>query len=174
MTTSTLNSVLDHADARKLDEQKAAKAREAEVIAAMRQEIGPHHYDEAKRQVPILEQAITQRFQPFLQRLATMSAQAPALRDDMRHALHDMNLVCESSVRQVLGGIQVYEGLSLKPLLWKDGRSIDVNLRTARMAWIRSELFSHNGKIEFLANQQAIIARYIEDSGWPAVPTVRD
>lgn len=173
MTTAT-DSMLDHAAARSLEAAKTARAQEVEVIAAMRQEIGPHHYDEAKRQVPILEQAITQRFLPFLQRLAALLATAPPFRDDMRLSVANMNLVCESAVRQVLGGIQAYEGLTLKPLLWTDGRSIDVNLRTARMAWIRSELFSHNGKIEFLANQQAIIARYIEDSGWPAVPTVRD
>ena len=173
MNTSTVE-ILDHAEARSKDLQQAAQIQDQTFVKAMREEIGTHHYTEAKKQLSIMDQAITQHSRPFLQRMATLVAQAPTTPDSIRRALAEMNMCCETAVQQVQSGIQGYDGLSLKAMLRPDGRSVDGGLRAERIAQIRQALRSHDGKVGFLSNQQAIIARYIEDSGWPAAPTVRD
>ncbi|MGH7180700.1 MAG: hypothetical protein ACREJN_01840 [Nitrospiraceae bacterium] len=72
--------------------------------------------------------------------------------------------------QQLRRGITAFEQIAFGQIAQLDGKSIDRNKRGPLVDGIRADLRCHNGIIEFLANQQAIIERYIEESGWPAPP----
>jgi hypothetical protein len=145
-------------------EQRAAvaaheKQREREqVVQSMRQEIGPQHYEAAKRALPTLEHAITTELWPFLTsvRYAERTSGTP-LPQYVVQWLKDIEQICAGAAAQLRDGIHGYEHLTGEMVV----------PRATLIDGIRVALRSHDGKLSFARRQKAIVEQYIRDSGWP-------
>jgi hypothetical protein len=77
-----------------------------------------------------------------------------------------MNKCCEAAPRQARQGIAAYEGLRFESIVWKDGHSVDINLRTAVIVETRQFLNSPGDLLAYARRLKAQAEGFIRDD-WP-------
>jgi hypothetical protein len=160
--------ILDTVEQRITGARTQQNTAHAQVVEGMREEIGVKHYPEAKRQLPILEQAINTELLPFVGRLRAIAMKAGTpLPTQIQQKLSQMEEHCLNGPKQVRAGIAGYEQLRYENLLWKDGKSIDVMVRASLIAGIRQALKSWDGKLSYLRSEQRQIEDWLKESHWP-------
>jgi hypothetical protein len=164
------NTILDQAEQRVATGAQTVRGQEAQIIDEMRREIGLEHYVEAKRQLPFLEGAMARTFRPWLHQLAALEAKSgtplPGL---IRSYVEQLTKQADSAPAQLRAGIQDYEALSVRAMLWTDGRSVDRVVRAGLVLKIRAALRTHDGRLSAMENMKASIEAFIVENGWPAV-----
>jgi hypothetical protein len=163
----TTNTILSDAEQRIPPTVTTAQTIRQERLAAMREEIGPHHFTQAKEQLPELERLITKTYRPFLDRMKQIQAQTKApLRSDVLGWLQEMGTLCEIPPHAVRKGIEGWTQLTVP--LQPDGKSLDLMTRSQLMDGIRRLLKNWEGTASRLEILKAQVEQYILDSNWPA------
>jgi hypothetical protein len=135
----------------------------------MRQDIGPQYYEEAKRQLPEIVRAIGTTYLPFVDRVNVIAKTATRpLRDDIQRSLSRLQEMGAQGPEQLRQGIEAYEELSFQQVLYKDGRSVDINKRAEIVAGIRQALRTYDGWLSAMKREMSQVEQYITDSRWPA------
>ena len=167
-----MSSILEQAEARIAPAAATAKARQTEIVEAMREEIGRKHYHAAKQQLPKLEQAMGEIYRSFVARVATMEARAKApLPEVVKSRLREMMTICDTVPNTVRNGIAGWDGLTVP--LQPDGRTIDANLRATWVHDIRAHLNNWDGARGLLDSNKGQVEMYIKEANWPAtLPSV--
>ncbi len=161
--------ILDQVEARITGAKTTTHAEHAAVIACMKQEIGPQHYEQAKQQLPLLEQVINTDLLPFVSRLRALAMKAGTpLPTQIQQKLSQMEEACVTGPRQLRDGMKGFEQLRYEDLLWKDGRSVDVMVRASLIASLRQLLKSHDGLLSYWRSEQRQIEDWLRESHWPA------
>jgi len=94
----------------------------------------------------------------------TIACTAPWIGCCPTHA--DSSSTCNGAANQIRSGLDGWDRLT--PPIWKDDRSVDVNMRAALISGIRAQLQSWNGRLNLLRQRKSWTEDWIEKSGWPA------
>jgi hypothetical protein len=168
-----MNEVLQQAAQRATAASHDTKATQQQVIDQMRQDIGTQRYEECKRQLPEIERVINTIFLPFAAQVVAIADKSqcpfPTPLRGWVVAIQDM---CVQGPQQLRQAIAAYEQLSFSQVRYRDGRSVDVNMRAEVVGSIRQLLGSYDGMVSFLENQKAQAERFITESGWPKAQAV--
>lgn len=154
-------------------EQRAAQAtrdRQAEqeaAVEAVKQEIGPHHYKQAKQFEPKLLAAVRETYQPFFSRIAALTAGARPLPSFGSGYLQQLGELCTTIPFQLRRGLEAYERLSFADLADQSKRGIDLNRRNSLIPLIRQDLCTYDGGFGSLEHIKGQLEQIIRDSGWP-------
>lgn len=164
MNTAT---ILEQADQRATTATAHAHTAKADIIDAMRREIGYPYYEQAKGHLREIEGAVRITYRPFLAQVAALAAKSPTpLPAQVLGWLKEMAETCDQAADQIRRGIDGWERLT--PPIWKDGKHLDEAVKQARIFLIRQDLRSGDGKLSGLHERKAWIGTYIQQSGWPA------
>lgn len=162
----TTNTVLDDAEKRATDATAHAHTTQREIIETMREEIGRQHYQQAKVELPKLEQFIATHARPYVDRLTRLSQRAPVpLRSDILAHVRELQEACASGMDWVRAGIEDWDRLA--PPLMPGTQQIDLMRRGAEVDSVRRRLMNWEGKESRCRDLMAYIDNYIKESGWP-------
>ncbi len=163
-----MDDVLNMAEARGQTAQGDRQAFEATAVAAMRAEIGgPALYEEARRQLPIMEQAFAEA-RAWLERLARIERKSGASLRIFHDILQSISKLCDAGTHEIRRGLAAYEQLSFGDVAWaKDPRQVDLTKRAILISQIRQDLRNFDGKVSFLNSQRSRVESAIRESGWP-------
>ena len=161
------STILDDAEARLAPAAASAQTRQREIIEAMREVIGRPHYEQAKVELPKLEQFIAKESRPFLDHLKRISQQKKTpLPPSVMAWVREMSDACMSGADWVRAGIDEWDHLA--PPFVNGTQQIDERRRTTEVASLRVKLMNWNGRRSRLRDLKVWIERYIQESGWPA------
>jgi hypothetical protein len=165
--TVTTSTILDEAEQRIAPTATTAQAVRQEQLAAMYQEIGRPLLDQAKVELPKLEQFIAKDSRPFLARVASIGQRAKnPLPQYVQAWLTEMVLLCDSVPNTIRSGIEGYAKLSVP--IWTDGKTLDINERARLIAQLRFCLRNWDGVQGRLTDLRIYTEQYIRESNWPA------
>jgi hypothetical protein len=155
-----MNTTLENAKQHSAAMSAQILSTQAQQIDAMRNEIGPQYYHQAKEQLPLIERAVGETYRPFLAEVSMIEfgRSVPA---QMRQWCAEMErlLTIPQSIHQ---GISSYE--QLRPPIWQmDGKSIDPNQRAALIAGTRNLLRSFDGCLTHLDGLKRRIEGYLKE-----------
>ncbi|MHB8510228.1 MAG: hypothetical protein ACYDGR_16555 [Candidatus Dormibacteria bacterium] len=161
------STILEQAGQRATTATAHAHTVKANVIDAMRREIGSPYYEQAKGTLREIEGAVRLTYRPFLAQVAALAAKSPTpLPAQVLGWLKEMAETCDQAANQIRRGIDGWDQLT--PPIWKDGKHLDEAVKQARIFSIRQDLRSGDGKLRGLHERQAWISAHIQQSGWPA------
>lgn len=162
-----MSDLLGDAEGRVPGYAAARKAEHDLAVAMVREEIGLANYETAKGQLPIMEKAIREDYQPWMARIMRIGQETGDYPDPIRQAVEAIGKMCEAGPRQLRQGLQMYEGLTYADFVWKDGRSVDINQRAWIIAQISRLLRSFDGLLSAMKSQRGQAETFIQQAGWP-------
>ena len=164
-------NVLDEAEQRLPADLARRRTLHREIVDAMRQEIGPAHYEQAKQWLTKQEQAIAATYQPFMDRLLSLQAKtAVPLPAPVAGWFRELSELCVSGPRQLRDAMNGYDKLA--PPLMPNGQ-LDSNLRGSLVAGIRQGLLTAEGIVNRLDMLRIYIEGSIREHGWPLGPNTK-
>lgn len=164
-------NVLDEAEQRLPADLARRRTLHREIVDAMRQEIGPAHYEQAKQWLTKQEQAIAATYQPFMDRLLSLQAKtAVPLPAPVAGWFRELSELCVSGPRQLRDAMNGYDKLA--PPLMPNGQ-LDSNLRGSLVAGIRQGLLNAEGIVNRLDMLRIYIEGSIREHGWPLGPNTK-
>jgi hypothetical protein len=162
-------TVLDEAERRLPAEADRRRTLHREIVDGMRTEIGVNHYQEAKEQLPKLEEFITKHARPYLDRMVRLSHGATVpLPSYILAYVRELETTCATGTDWVRAGVGDWDRLA--PPLIPDTQQIDHNRRAGEVDSIRRRLMNWNGKESRLRDLMTHINNYLKDSNWPVSP----
>jgi hypothetical protein len=173
-----MTDTLTGAEARAQEARTTRQACEAAAVEAVREQIGRHTYEEARRQLPILEQGLAET-RAWLGQLARIERTSGASLELFRDILASMTQLCDAGTQEIRRGLAGFEQLAFGHIASAlHPHQVDETQRVVLIERIRQDLRSFDGRVSFLKSQQARVDQAIRESGWPkfsevpATPTV--
>lgn len=164
-------NALDEAEQRMPADLARRRMLHQEIVDAMRQEIGPAHYEQAKQWLTKQEQAIAKTYQPFMDRLLSLQAKTTVpLPATVAGWFRELSELCVTGPRQLRDAIDGYDKLA--PPLMPNGQ-LDRNLRAAWISGIRQNLLNAEGIVNRLDMLRIYIEGSIQEHGWPLGPNAK-
>lgn len=169
-----MTTILEATEQRATQATRDRQAEQQLAVEAVKQDIGPHHYERAKAFEPKLLAAVRDIYQPFFSKIAALSANARPLPSFGSGYLRQLGELCTALPAQLRRGIEAYERLSFADLADQSKRGIDLNRRDGLIPLIRHDLRTYDGGLGALEQLKGQLEQIIRDSGWPGRPTTEE
>lgn len=169
-----MTTILEATEQRATQATRDRQAEQQLAVEAVKHDIGPQHYEQAKQFEPKLLAAVRDNYLPFFSKIAALSAHARPLPSFGSGYLRQLGELCSALPAQLRRGIDAYERLSFADLADQSKHGVDLNRRNSLIPLIRHDLHTYDGGLSGLEHLKGNLEQIIRESGWPGQPTTEE